>query len=258
MYSLKLIKKYFELYLKKQTVVKLNFSILIADIIMQLTIFLIYINIFTYVDDISGYTKTDMYLFLGISQVTFSIFSFLFGNIFRLGNTYIREGTLTKMLVRPVNLLLQIFLDDLYLGDLGGLIVGIATIIFAIVTSTTQTFFIMNYIMLFISIILASIILLGFFLILVSANFYSIGTMDLQLLFLRNLNASKYPLIIFPKIVQVIFVFVFPFAVIGFFPKLIFDLKYEYLLLMIILAIIFIFIGLKTFYTGLKNYKAVN
>ncbi len=257
MHTINLIKAYVSLYMKRQVIYRFNFSILVADIIMQLTIFALYSGVFLSIDNLNGYSYSNALIILATSQITFSLFSFMFGNIFRIGNTYIRNGELTKFMIRPVNLLLQIFFDEIYIGDFGGFIVGMLTLIYAIMLDANIVS-LASIILYFTSILLAVTILLGFFLVLVSFNFISIGTMDLQLLFLRNLDVGKYPTNIFPKIVQIAFVFFVPFAVMGYIPFQILTGNFVGIAILFAIAVMFLSGGLLMFYKLKNYYNAVN
>ncbi len=257
MHTIKLIKTYISIYMKKQVVYRFNFSILIADIIMQLTIFTVYSGVFMSIENLNGYSYSDALIILASSQITFALFSFVFGNIFRLGNKYIRNGELTKFMIRPVNLLVQIIFDEIYIGDFGGFIVGVITLIYAIILDPSNIN-IVSITLYSISILLAVVALLGFFLIMVSLNFISIGTMDIQLIFLRNLNASKYPNTVFPKLIQIVFVFLVPYALMGFVPHQILTKSYNSLIISALIALLFISSGITTFYKLKDKYTAVN
>lgn len=255
--SIQIICKYYGMFIKKQLVYRLNAGILFADIIMQFGGIIVLWAIFANVPDLAGWTYSQTLFFYGFAQVTFSLFSIFFGNIFRLGERYIVRGELSRLLVRPLNSLMQIFLEEVYLGDAGALLVGISLVIYSII-KMDLTITITTILITILLIISAVGVLLGFFLILTSLNFWFIGTMGLQGLVFRTINASRYPLTIYGKGFRAIFTWLIPFGFIGFYPAAYFiEGKFRALTLYSpIMAAIFIFVGYHLWIQGLKKYNA--
>ncbi|WP_427339891.1 ABC transporter permease [Caloranaerobacter sp. DY30410] len=197
------------------------------------------------------------YSFSDSLKLPLVFFLFFFGNIFRLGERYIVRGELSKVLLRPINSLFQICIEEVYLGDAGAFFVGctlVGVALFKMKISFTITRVIISLILL----IVAVFIQLGFFLILTSLNFWFVGVQGFQILILRNINASRYPINIYHKIVQFIFTWVIPFAFIGYYPGLyvITGQLNHVMILSIILACILNLIGYRLWQAGSKRYNA--
>jgi len=243
--------------MKSQLIYKLNFSILIADIVMQLGGLILLGVIFEHTKILGGWNVNEAFIIYAIAQINFSIFSFFAGNIYRLSARYIFNGDLNKLLLRPINTLIQICIEELYFGDVGAFLVGIVVLIKHLSISTINfgTEAIFKFIILS---LLSFVILTAIFIIFSAINFLFINTQGFQLIILRNINLSRYPSNIFPKTIKMIFTFVIPYTFIGFFPaKGLFNLlSFKSIIMLSIFVIFMIFISFKIWNECVKKYNS--
>jgi ABC-2 type transport system permease protein len=173
--------------------------------------------LFEKVSTFDGWSFSDMLFLLGFGQLyVYTMFITYQSNHDHVEKKIIR-GELDRILTRPINLkfflsfesvsILQIIpcfvtvLPLLTLGFLGLKEVGVTDIIFA-----TITFIVGAIIMFFFSLILAGI------------NFYTDSAQSLRDMFASSTDMSRVPITFYPTGLQLIFIFVMPFAFVTFYP----------------------------------------
>jgi len=74
--------------------------------------------------ELGGYTPSQLLFVLGFSLVPISLFHAFCGNLYSLSSTYIIQGNLDRVLLRPYPTFLQICLDRISVEDLSGALLG--------------------------------------------------------------------------------------------------------------------------------------
>jgi ABC-2 type transport system permease protein len=80
---------------------------------------------------IGDWTPEQLLFVLGFSLVPISFFHAFCGNLYSLSSTYIIQGNLDRVLLRPYPTFLQICLDRVYVEDLSGAVLGISVMVIA-------------------------------------------------------------------------------------------------------------------------------
>ncbi len=80
---------------------------------------------------LAGWTPDELLFVMGFSLTTIAIFHCFCGNLYSLSNTYIIQGNLDRVLLRPFPSFLQICFDRLAIEDLTGAVLGIAVMVTA-------------------------------------------------------------------------------------------------------------------------------
>src|SRR6188472_2415120 len=75
---------------------------------------------------LQGWTQYELLFVLGFSMVPISLFHTFCGNLYQLSNTYIIQGNLDRVLLRPYPAFLQICFDRIQVEDLSGVLLGLA------------------------------------------------------------------------------------------------------------------------------------
>ena len=75
--------------------------------------------------NLGGWSADALLFILGFSLVPISLFHCFCGNLYQLSSTYLINGALDRVLLRPYPSFLQICLDRIAIEDLGGAIMGI-------------------------------------------------------------------------------------------------------------------------------------
>jgi ABC-2 type transport system permease protein len=73
---------------------------------------------------LAQWTQHELLFVLGFSMVPVSLFHTFCGNLYQLSNTYIIQGNLDRVLLRPYPTFLQICFDRIAIEDLSGVIFG--------------------------------------------------------------------------------------------------------------------------------------
>ena len=77
---------------------------------------------------LSGWTKAHVLFIYGFSIFPLNLFFAFCPNLYNVGSNYIIEGNLDRILLRPLNSLFQIFIEEVDIESLVGLIVGFVII----------------------------------------------------------------------------------------------------------------------------------
>lgn len=75
---------------------------------------------------IGGWTADQLLFVLGFALVPISLFHCFCGNLYQLSSTYLINGALDRVLLRPYPSFLQICFDRIAIEDLGGALMGLA------------------------------------------------------------------------------------------------------------------------------------
>ncbi len=80
---------------------------------------------------IAGYSADQLLFVLGFSLVPIGLFHCFCGNLYQLSSTYLINGALDRVLLRPYPSFLQICFDRIAIEDLGGAIMGVVIMVVA-------------------------------------------------------------------------------------------------------------------------------
>jgi len=83
--------------------------------------------------DLAGWSGAELFFVLGFSMVPISLFHTFCGNLYQLSNTYIIQGNLDRVLLRPYPTFLQICFDRIAIEDLSGVVLGLLVMGYAVV-----------------------------------------------------------------------------------------------------------------------------
>lgn len=79
-----------------------------------------------------GWDQYELLFVLGFSMVPIGLFHTFCGNLYQLSNTYIIQGNLDRVLLRPYPAFLQICFDRIAIEDLSGVLLGLAVMATAV------------------------------------------------------------------------------------------------------------------------------
>lgn len=169
-------------------------------------------------DQINGWNVNEMLFLYSILFLTYAFVVSLFADLRQFSDT-IREGRFDRLLVRPRGLLLQLILNNADLiASVGHGTLGILLfVISAGKVGIHWNFFTVLY---YIAAIISGILIQGGIFIIFSALcFYFVETNSVRSLFYWNMRKfAGYPISIYHKVIQVILIYVVPFAFVNYFP----------------------------------------
>ena len=208
------------------------------------------------IGDINGWRPFDIFGLYAFSATSFGIVCAFFYGIYNLP-TYISTGNFDKYLLTPKNTLLKVATSAISTSAIGDLVFGIICfIIFAIVSKLS----ILQIIISFLLMIIASLVFFAFSLICMSISFYLMDGENIsQGLYGMFVSASLYHGGAFTGVLKAVFIFIIPSLLLGAIPvELVKSISITNLLGIVLLTIIWLTISVLFFYKSLKKYASNN
>lgn len=213
--------------------------------------------IFQNINALAGFSIDQILLMYGISLIPKGIDHLIFDNLWLLPRT-IRQGQMDRYLLRPIPPLYAFLVERFQPDAFGEIILGIAlTVITLLRLSVTLTAF---HIIGLISFILVGIfVFTALKLITSSTSFWLKNSYPLMQITYDMSDYTKYPLLIFPKFIQLLMTFIIPFALVSYYPTLFilgetsFIQAFGYL---VIVTVLLSLLGLWVWKKGLKHYES--
>ena len=170
--------------------------------------------IFELVPEINGWDKYQVFFVYGLNLVGFSLWSSFFINTITLPY-YIRRGEFDRFLVRPVSPLTQIMLDGFDDDSFGEFATGIVILIYSWVKLKISPWYLPVALIAAVS---GCFVYAGISILLSSFSFFTVGNADVANFTMQIKDIAKYPMTIYPKVLQFVFTFIFPVAFVAFLP----------------------------------------
>ncbi len=167
---------------------------------------------------LNGWTRAQVFFIYGFSIFPLNLFSAFFSNLYSVGDTYIIDGHLDRVMLRPLNTLFQVLLERIRIESLLGLAVGGAILYYA-GTQMHLEWTLLD------SLLLAGLtacglaIYAGVFTVLASLSFWWPDRMGLLPPVYNMIAFGKYPVTIYNPLLQIILKWIVPFAFVAFFPS---------------------------------------
>lgn len=257
-YQLTVFWGYMQQYIKGKLAYRLDFFLeAFTEIIHHGTNLLVIILLFTQVPLLKGYSKEQMIFIYGFFLVPYGLFSAFFGNLYLIPEKYILQGELDRILIRPMNKLLQVIMETMTLEDLVNCLIGLILMFYtSIKLGISWSYW--DIPMMFIFSIGACFIYGGMFIMVASTGFWIEGSLTMVPILYNLSSYGRYPINIFKGFVRFILTWIIPFAFMGFYPAAYF-LKIEeyinYSLLTPVMGVIFFSTGYYIWQRGIKEYK---
>lgn len=243
---MKYIKLYFT-YAKCSLMGKLTYkanvliglaAFLFAEAFSLLTLYLI----ISAVPSIDGFSIYQMGFLFGITNLAIGIDHLLSDRLWTVSYYEVKTGKMDHFFLRPLPVLFQVLASEIQLEALGELIVGVALTCVCASQLTIATSF-SSVLLLVVGIICAAIIITSFKIVVASLAFIFKRSGPLLQIIYNVSMYSKYPLPIFPKVIQYILLFVIPLGLCLYVPfdNLFNPIYNPYLLILVILTFTIVF-----------------
>lgn len=256
---LKIYWLYFRQYWKSRLVYKADFLLgFTAQAVSLMTALAFLTLIFTRVESINGWSFNEMLLLAGIGGFVMNLHHIFLFNVYRLGETFVVQGKLDRVLVRPLNPLFQIYADDVSDNNISKFVVNAALIVYA-TSKLSMNLGIQEAVYGLFALISGVLIFAGIFLIFATTGFWTGKSRSAMWLVFQLSDFRKYPYSIYQAPVQAILVTLVPLAFASFFPATFFLDKpgwNAWQLASLIAGPIFYFIAYKFWRFGLSNYSS--
>ena len=215
---LKLYFTYAKLSLMSKLVYKVNAIIgILAFLFMEATSLLTLYILVSAVPSIDGYSIYQIGLLFGLTNMAVGIDHLLTDRLWMVAYFEVRLGKLDHIFLRPVPVLFQVIASEVQLEALGELIIAVAMILLC--GSQVEIVGGIGAIMLVILGIICAAIIITSFKIMVASLAFKFKRSGPLLQFIYNFSGyTKYPLRIFPKLIQIILTYIIPLGLCLFYP----------------------------------------
>jgi len=226
-------------------------SQVIGMILNDFMYFMIWIIFFDRFKDVRGWGVTDMYITYGVLASSFGLVSLLFGNAFTLSEI-INNGRLDYYLSLPRPVLLHTVSSRMISSGMGDFTYGFIS--YALSGQYTWD----GFLRFLLATLLAAVVFASF-LILVQSLAFWFGIISSLTSFMINamVTFGIYPTTLFDSYAKLILFTVIPAALMGTVPaEFIAQFSWQSLAELLAGAVIFLFLSVTVFYTGLKRYES--
>ena len=256
---MRLYFKYFKIHLKSELQYKLSF---IMSFISQFFVFFgsyfTIICLFDKFSNIKGFTLYEVLLSFAIIQFGFSFCETFFRGIDQFDDLIIK-GDFDRLLLRPRNILLQVFCEQVSFVKLSRFLQSIIVLVIAII-KIDVVWNIENIMTLIFMLISSIIIFLSIFILTASYCFYTIKGLEVRnVLTYGCREMAQYPIGIFKKGIVMFFTCIVPFGFINYYPLMFIlgDTTNKLLIISPLITLVYLVPSVIIFYKGIKRYSSV-
>ena len=251
--------KFMKIHFKSELQYKLSFALsFISQFIVFFGYYFTIICLFDKFSNIKGFTLYDVLLTFGIIQFGFSFCETFFRGIDQFDDLIV-NGTFDRLLVRPQNILLQVFANEVSFIKASRLIQSIIILIIAIIN--LEVVWSIDKIFTLIFMLIASIfVFLSIFILAASYCFFTIKGLEVRNVFTDGgKHMAQYPIGIFKKGFVFVFTYIIPYGFVNYYPLLyLLDKQTNQLLIFSpLITILYLIPSILIFYKGMKRYSSV-
>ncbi|WEL23191.1 ABC transporter permease [Candidatus Nanohalovita haloferacivicina] len=215
--------------------------------------------IFTQVDSINGWGLYELLFLTGLSRFVLHFHTiFMFSTVF-LGEHYITTGRLDRYLVRPLNVLYQLYASRVNFHNLGDAVASLLIVIYSV--NQIQGFSLtgLKVIYALLSLGSAVMVIAAIFLFFGTIGFWTGRTGSLFSLFWKVRKFMKYPFGIYSEAMKIFFITIMPIAFASFFQASFLLGKFQYIRLQalsIVAGPVFYILAYRFWLYGLSKYSS--
>lgn len=251
--------KYFKIHIKRELQYKASF---IMSFISQFFVFFGYyftiLCLFDKFSNIKGFTMYEVLLTFAVIQFGFSFCETFFRGIDTFDDLII-SGNFDRLLLRPRNILHQVFCEEISLVKASRLIQSIIILIISII-NIDNIFTIDKIITLIFMLIGAVILFLSIFIMSASYCFLTVKGLEVRNVFTDGgKHMAQYPIGIFKKGFVFVFTYIIPYGFVNYYPLMYVLGKTNNKLFIIspLITLLYLILSIIVFYKGVKRYSSV-
>lgn len=211
---------FFAQFLKSRLAYRADFVVdLVANLLaigLQLATLTV---LFNQVPALRGWSFEQVLFIYGFSLLPLGLFNLVAINIYRFAEHYIADGNLDRVLLRPVNPLVQLLCESLNISGLNEVILGCGIMFYAGSALGLEPG-LLDVLVLILLVPSAAAVYTAVFLGLSAVSFWHEDRMGLAPPVYNVIRFARYPLTIYGRGVQILLTFVLPFAWVAFMPSL--------------------------------------
>lgn len=213
--------------------------------------------IFQNIPALAGFTLNEILLMYGLSLIPKGIDHLFFDNIWLLPR-YVRQGGMDRYMLRPIQVL-YVFLIERFQPDAFGEIILGFFLVFTTISNLKLTLDYVQIIAITFTLSLGIFIYTGLKLATASTSFWLKNSYPLMQVTYDLSDFMKYPITIFPKLMQLILTFIIPFALVSYYPTMYLLGKASLVTVLgyiCLMTIGIISLALFVWHKGLKHYES--
>ena len=251
--------KFMKIHFKSELQYKLSFALsFISQFIVFFGYYFTIICLFNKFSNIKGFTLYDVLLTFGIIQFGFSFCETFFRGIDTFDDLIV-NGTFDRLLLRPQNILLQVFVNEVSFVKASRLIQSIIILIIAIIN--LEVVWTIDKIFTLIFMLIASVfVFLSIFILAASYCFFTVKGLEVRNVFTDGgKHMAQYPIGIFKKGFVFVFTYIIPYGFVNYYPLLyLLDKQTNKLFIFSpLITILYLIPSIIIFYKGIKRYSSV-
>ncbi len=190
----------------------------IASLLSQVTGLAVVGIIFENVRALQDWNPAEVFFIYGFAVMAQAIFEAISSGFYWFSDKYVIRGEFDRLLLRPLNPLFQVLLENFnleWLPDflLGAVILGLAS------NSLELSFGAGEFLVLLLMLLGAELVLTGIFLALASVAFWAEDRVGILPPVYNLMTFARYPLTIYQRAIQVLLSWVLPFGFVAFYPS---------------------------------------
>lgn len=219
---------------------------------------LIFLNVlFENIDSIAGWGRYELILLWGVTELVLGLYWALFASVERWVSEMIRDGRLDQFLLRPVNTLFDISTQKVTLFEgIPLLVLSLGIVAFAWIKLSLNFGF--NVVIFPVTVLLSVAVTTLVPLSISLLAFWLTDTRDIDRLYERMTEFSRYPIGIYPTKLRFIFTTFIPVAILAYVPAHILLYGFNTMLVLYqVVALVLFSVAVKVLWTqGLKRYQS--
>ena len=220
--SIKLLNKYISVNLRSQLQYRLTFVFeVFGTILLTLTEFAALALVLLKFENIGGWTVGEVAFLYGTINASFGIMDMFFSGFEpRNFGRHVRMGTFDQLLLRPINITLQVLGLEFQFRRIGRIMIGVGILIYSVQT-TSILWTGEKAIVLFFAIIGQIAYFGGLFIFGATITFWTIESIEVvNILTYGGSDLIAYPMNIYPELLRKFFTFILPAIFLNYYPAL--------------------------------------
>jgi ABC-2 type transport system permease protein len=218
LWQVRIFGAYFGQFVKMRLAYRMDFLVDTMAVGFSMAIQLAVLTVlFSKVRALEGWSYEQVLFIYGFSLLPLGLFNLISVNFYGFADKYIIGGKFDRVLLRPVNTLVQVMFESFNVSGLNEVILGSAVMIYS-GTKLGLTLGVSDILMLMVLAPAASLVYTGVFLAITAVSFWHEDKMGLAPPVYNIIRFSRYPMSIYSLPVRFFLTFVLPFAWVAFYP----------------------------------------
>ncbi len=210
---------YFGQFIKMRLAYRMDFIVDTLAVSFSMVIQMAVLSVlFSKIKALDGWSFEQVLFIYGFSLLPLGLFNLISVNFYGFSDKYIIGGKFDRVLLRPVNSLVQVIFESFNVSGLNEIILGSAVMIYA-GSKLELSFGVLDLAVLMVLAPAAALVYTGVFLAITSVSFWHEDKMGLAPPVYNIIRFSRYPMTIYSMPVRIFLTFVLPFAWVAFYPS---------------------------------------